>query len=122
MNDDSNTVNSADDSWLESLLRTDGEAHRGDYVADEGFTARVMDAIPAPAALPAWRKPALAAVWAVAGLGIAVALPGAITDVAQDALRILFAQHFSLRDIGAGILGIAGLSWAGTLYALRHDQ
>ncbi len=38
--------------WLDPLL----VAGRDDYVDDDGFTARVMDALPAPAALPAWRN------------------------------------------------------------------
>jgi len=51
----------ASDDWLDDVLRADGREHRADYLDDDGFTARVMSALPAAAQLPAWRKPALAA-------------------------------------------------------------
>ena len=68
----------AGDDWLDAALRADGREHRADYLDDDGFTARVMAELPAPATLPAWRKRALIALWAAAGVGIAVALPGAV--------------------------------------------
>ena len=67
-----------------------------------------MAALPAPAALPAWRKPALAALWAAAGLGIALALPGAVVDVAHEVMRVIVGQRVSLAGIAAG----AGRRWA----------
>ena len=32
----------AADDWLDAALRADGREHRADYLADDGFTARVM--------------------------------------------------------------------------------
>ena len=58
------------------MLREDGREHRAAYLDDDGFTTRLMAALPVPATLPAWRKPALTALWAAAGIGIAFALPG----------------------------------------------
>ena len=59
MNDQLPSRADAGDDWLDGLLRADGGEHRAGYLDDDGFTARVMSALPAPAALPAWRKPAL---------------------------------------------------------------
>jgi hypothetical protein len=58
---------------LDRLLADDARAHRGSYVADDGFSARVMSALPpplAPITLPAWRKPAVMALWGVAAAGL----------------------------------------------------
>ena len=111
-----------DDDWVEAMLRADAREHEGDYVPDAGFTARVMDAIPAPVALPAWRKPLLAGVWAAAGLGLATILPDTLRDAAQDVIAFFMSQHYSLRDIGVAVLSLAGASWAGTLYMLRRER
>ena len=116
-----NAATSGDD-WVEGLLRADAREHDDEYLADEGFTARVMQAIPAPAALPAWRKPVLAGLWGLAGIGIAVALPGTAKDVAYDALHLLASYTFSVRDIAVLVLGIAAASWAGTLYTIREER
>lgn len=111
-----------DDEWIESMLRADAHAHDGDYLADDGFTARVMQALPASVTLPAWRKPLLAGMWGAAGVGLAVVLPDTLRDAAQDVIRFVVTQHFSLRDIGVAVLAVAGASWAGTLYALRQER
>ena len=50
--------------WLDAALAADGASHRDDYLDDAGFTARLMARLPAPVALPAWRKPALSLLWA----------------------------------------------------------
>ena len=62
--------------WLDRLLTDDARTHREASVADAGFTARVMSALPAPIApvtLPAWRKPVVLALWGVAAAGLALA-------------------------------------------------
>ena len=59
MNEQPPSATNADDDWLDAALRADGREHRAEYLDDAGFTARVMAALPAPTALPAWRKPAL---------------------------------------------------------------
>ena len=111
-----------EEEWIESMLRADARERDGDYLADDGFTARVMQALPAPVTLPAWRKPLLAGMWAAAGVGLAVVLPDTLRDAAQDVIRFVVTQHFSLRDIGVALLAVAGASWAGTLYALRQER
>jgi hypothetical protein len=109
------------DDWLDAALREDGREHRAGYLADNGFTARVMAMLPAPAALPAWRKPALAALWTAASVGIALALPGAYTDVAHEFLRLVVGHPVSFAQIAAGVLALGIGSWAATAYALRRD-
>jgi len=109
------------DPWLDALLVEDASSHRDAYIDDAGFTAQVMASLPAPAALPRWRKPALAGLWAVAGLGTAYALPGAVLDVTREAFRLLAAQPFSLSGVGTLIAVLGAATWAGTAFALRRD-
>ena len=111
----------ASDDWLDGLLRAEGVEHRAAYLDDEGFTARVMSALPAPAALPAWRKPALAALWAGAGIGIALALPAAVGDFTHEILRVILGQRISLSGIGATVLVLGASAWAAAAVALRKD-
>lgn len=123
----------ADDDWVEALLRQDAGEHGADYIDDAGFTARVMEAIPAPATLPAWRKPLLAVLWGIAGVGIAIGGAGAVSDsfgtvtnavasTAYDTWHTVAAHRFSLREIGTALLALGAASWAGTFYALRSDR
>ncbi len=44
-----------------------GREHRAAYVADDGFTARVMARLPPPPTLPAWRRPVIVLLWAAGG-------------------------------------------------------
>ena len=109
--------------WLDGVLADDAREHRDAYVDDGGFTARVMDALPAPAAagaaLPAWRKPVLTGVWALATVGIVIALPDAAADAAQQIMRTIGGQHLSLIDVGGFLLALGAATWAGMGYALR---
>src|SRR6185503_7147783 len=107
-----------DDDWLEAALLADGREHRAQYLDDAGFTARVMTALPAPLALPAWRRPALTLLWALAGLGIALALPGAVVDVAYDVMRLVAGQSVSLTGIGATVVALGVGTWAAAAVAL----
>ena len=109
--------------WLDDLLDSDASEGRSAYIADEGFTARVMHALPAPMALlPAWRRPAISALWGVAAIALAVALPGVILDVAREAFRLVAANPVSLSGI-AGAVAFAGvLTWSGAVYALRTSE
>ena len=103
--------------WLERLLADDASAHARAYIDDAGFTAKVMAELPAPAALPAWRKPAVTALWAAVGLGLAFTLPSAAVDVAREAFRIFAAKPFSLSEILA-LLAIAGVgTWTTVIFA-----
>jgi hypothetical protein len=115
------TRTASDDDWLDAVLRADGREHRAAYLDDEGFTAKVMAALPAPAALPAWRKPALAALWAAAGIGVALALPTTVVDVAHEITRVILGQPVSLTGIAAGVAALGAASWAAAAIALRYE-
>jgi hypothetical protein len=121
MNDQPRSAANVEDDWLEAALLADGQAHRTGYVDDSGFTARVMAALPAPVALPAWRRPALALLWALAGLGIALALPGVVVDVFYDVMRLVLGQSVSLSGIGAALVAMAVATWAAAAFVLRDD-
>ena len=109
------------DDWLDGLLAADATEHRAGYVADDGFTARVMAKLPAPMlALPAWRKPALIALWVVATMALAIAMPGAVLEVGRSAYRLLAAQPVSLSGIAGAALAMIGLTWAAAAYTLRR--
>jgi len=114
------TANAPDDEWLEQALR--GAAHdHADYISDDGFTAKVMQALPAPVALPGWRRPALVALWGTAGVGAMATLPHLLPELTGSLLRLLSSQPITLTQIGTAVLALAAASWAGTLYTLRRD-
>jgi hypothetical protein len=105
--------------WLDRLLADSTREHTDVYIADDGFTARIMSALPAPDVAPAWRKPAVTALWAAAAVGVAFALPGAAFDVAREAFKLFAAKPFSLSEIAA-LLAVAGVgTWTTAFVALR---
>jgi hypothetical protein len=111
----------ANDDWLDAVLYADGREHRAAYLDDAGFTAKVMAALPAPAALPAWRRPAQAALWAMAGIAIAVAIPDTVVDFARIIVQLVIGQRVSLTGIGTAILALGAATWAVVAIALRDD-
>ena len=124
MNSDKNS-SMADDiggDWLDRLLADDARAHRDAYVADEGFTARVMQALPAPLTLPAWRKPVVMALWGVAAAGVALAMPSAVLDVGREAYRLLAAYPVSLSGIAGAVVAMIALTSAAAAYTLRTND
>ena len=110
------------EDWLDGLLRADARECAAAYVGDDGFTARVLRALPAPLALPAWRKPAIAVLWGAAGVALAVALPAAAMDVAREAYRLLAAQPVSLSGIAGALVAAGALTWSAAAYALRGSD
>jgi hypothetical protein len=108
------------DDWLDAALRADAREHRDGYLADDGFTARVMAKLPAPMTLPAWRKRAVVGMWAVASVGIAVSLPGAYTDIAREFIRVAVGHPVSLAQIASGVVVLAIGSWTAAVWALRR--
>jgi len=111
---------SADADWLDRMLVADGAAQREAYVADDGFTQRVMTALPLPVALPAWRKPVLTVLWGAAAVAAAVALPDAAYEVARETYRLVAAQSFSLRGVMGAVVAAGALTWGTAMYtALR---
>jgi di/tricarboxylate transporter len=113
-------IRSSDD-WLDAALRAEGAAHRAGYVDDDGFTARLMAALPPPvAALPDWRRKALFGLWAAAAVGTAFALPGTMAEVTREVLRIVAGHPVSLPGIVTGVVALFAASWAGVGVALRR--
>jgi hypothetical protein len=105
--------------WLDRLLVEDASTSR-DYIADAGFTTRVMARLPAPASLPAWRKPAVTVLWAAVGLGLAFTLPNAAVDVAREAFKLFAAKPFALSEVLA-VIALAGAGlWTTAIVAWRR--
>ena len=106
--------------WLDRVLADDARDHAGGYIDDGGFVANVMQRLPAPIALPAWRKPAIAALWGVAGVGLAITLPGAVVDVAREAFKLFAAKPFSLSEM-AVVLALLGMgTWTTAIVAWKR--
>jgi len=107
--------------WMDRLLRFDAAEHSDDYIDDAGFTARVMHELPVADALPAWRRPAVALLWVVAGLLLAVALPGVAFDVARAAYKLFAARPFALSTVAFMVVTLGAASWTAAAVALRRD-
>jgi hypothetical protein len=107
--------------WMDRLLAVDAADHSGDYIGDQGFTARVMQMLPLAGALPAWRRPAVVALWAIAGVLLAVALPGVAVDVARAAYKLFVARPFALSTVAFTLVAFGAASWTAAALALRRD-
>jgi len=117
-----NGPDNANDDWLEPLLVADGATSRDAYIADDGFAANVMAALPAPMALPSWRKPALIALWTVAIAALAIAAPGVVLDVGRAAYRLLATQPVSLSGIAGAAATMLALTGIAAAYMLRSND
>jgi hypothetical protein len=53
-------------------------------------------------------------------VGIAVALPGAYTDVAREFLRVAVGHPVSLTQIATGVVILGIGSWTAAVWALRR--
>jgi hypothetical protein len=107
--------------WLDALLADDGAEHRADYIGDDGFTARVMQKLPAPVTVPAWRKPVVVALWLVAASFLATMLPGTAYEVAREAFTLFAARPFSLSTLALALVAVGVATWTATAVALRRD-
>jgi hypothetical protein len=111
-----------DRDWLDGILDADAREARSAYIADDGFTARVMNALPSGLTLPAWRRPAVVALWGIAIAGVSLALPGVVVDVAREVYRLLGAQPVSLSGMAGALLCAGALTWSAAAYALRSSD
>ena len=107
--------------WMDRMLRYDASLHADDYIDAAGFTARVMQTLPAVGELPAWRRPAVTALWVIAGLLLGIAMPGVAFDVARAAYKLFVAQPFALSTIAFIIVAFGAASWTAAALALRRD-
>ena len=107
--------------WIDDLLLRDAQDHVADYISDGGFTARVLQQLPLAGALPAWRRPFVMLLWAIAGVLLAVSLPGLAHDAARAAYTLFSARPFSLSTLGFVIVALGVATWTAAAVALRRD-
>jgi len=109
------------DEWLERTLRAEAADEGARYLADDGFTARILAQLPPPATPPVWRRPAVIVLWLVAAAVAMAALP----DLAYDAFRSLVAAAIvvplTLPRIMIALAVLAALAWSTVVYAMRED-
>ena len=111
----------AGDDWLDDVLRADAAEHAAAYLPDEGFTARVLERLPRPVALPAWRRPVVALLWAVVAISVAVALPIWFEDVFRSAAALLFGHRFTLSDVALTLTFFGAAAWSALFFAARAE-
>lgn len=109
------------DDWLERALAADAAELRAAHVDDAGFTARVMESLPAPARLPRWRRPVEWALAGIAGLAIAASAPALAADFARELFRLLSAQPVSLSSLAVLLAAIGLATFGAAALVLDRD-
>lgn len=108
--------------WLDAILAADAHATQSAYIADDGFTARVIAALPAAPQRPAWRAPIVGAMWTVAAVGLAVAAPGTMLDAVRETYRFVASQPVSLTSLAGAAAALLALTGAAAVYGLRDGE
>ncbi len=112
----------SDDGWLEQALRADAQSHAAAYVADEGFTAKVMAQLPQPAALPAWRRPVVALLWVIAGGAVVALLPDLFYALFSGLVALLVGQPMlTLTHLAVALILFGAATWSTLVYAMRSE-
>ena len=119
-NTESQPAHPAND-WLDDVLRADAVEHSAAYIADDGFTARVLERLPQPASLPAWRRPFVALLWAVIGVSVLMALPIWFDEAFRGAAALVFGHRFTLSDLAIVIVLLGAMTWSALFVAARAD-
>jgi len=109
------------EDWLDEALRAEGREHVATYLADDGFTARVLERLPRPAALPAWRRPVVALLWLVAAVVGVAAAPDLFYDVFRSLVATVVAQPLTLSRIAVVLFMLGAIAWSTIVYAMRED-
>ena len=107
--------------WLDAALAAAGQEHRAAYVADDGFTARVIGRLPAAPTLPAWRRPVIVLLWLLAGAGAAVSMPGAFDDAFRSGVALLVGRPLGLTDLALLLVLCGAAAWTSLVYAARAN-
>jgi hypothetical protein len=111
-----------DDSWLEQALKTGARADAAAYVADDGFTAKVLARLPAPALLPAWRRPVVVLLWLVAGGAVVALLPDLFYALFGGLVALLVGQPMlTLSHLAVALMLLGAATWSTLVYALRTE-
>ena len=114
-------VTKAHEDWLEQVLRADAREHAGMYLPDDGFTARVVERLPRPTALPSWRRPVVIALWSMVAVAVIAALPIWFEDVFRGIVTLFIGQRIRVSDI-ATLLGLlAAITWGALFLAARTE-
>ena len=101
---------------IDTLLRDD--ARRG--LGDDGFTRRVMGALPVPRQAPRWVRPALVLGSAVAGCALAVAFAPGLESPSQGLLELMTRGTMSPAALAAIAIGAVLLA-SGVVLAMDAD-
>lgn len=101
---------------LERLLREDAR----EAIADGGFTARVLDALPARRAPRAWAQHALVFGSAALGCALAIALSPAASSLLQGFQDVVHLRLFTPAAISGLAMSVALLASA-VILALHAD-
>jgi hypothetical protein len=112
-----NDIDTAD--WLDAALEDAAHEHRAAYLADAGFTAKVLDRLPAAPTLPAWRRPVIVLLWLLAGAAAMVSLPGAFDDAFRGTVALLLGHRIGLSDFALLLLLFGAAAWSSLVYAAR---
>jgi hypothetical protein len=110
-----------DDDWLDQALRTDALEHAGGYLPDDGFSAKVLARLPEPAALPAWRRPVLIALWAIVAVAAIAALPVWFDDLFRSIAGLLVGQRLRLVDYATLLALLGSVTWGALFFAARAE-
>lgn len=110
-----------DDGWLEQALKSDARAHAAGYVADDGFTAKVMRRLPPPVTLPAWRRPVVAMLWLITAGAVVALLPDLFYTVFRDLAALIVGQPLTWSQIAVALLLVGATLWSTIIYAVRVE-
>jgi len=111
----------AHDDWLEQVLRADAREHAAMYLPDDGFTARVVDRLPRPAALPSWRRPVVIALWSIVAIAVIAALPIWFEDVFRGIVTLFVGQRIRLSDFAMLLAVLGAVTWSALFLAARTE-
>jgi hypothetical protein len=111
----------AGDDWLEQVLRTDARDQSADYLADDGFTARVLASLPQPALLPAWRRPVVALFWLAVAIAGAAALPTWFDETFRSLAALVAGHRFGLSDVAVIVTILGAATCSALVYAAKTE-